>query len=97
MLTLNRGGSLADLLTDFVLNLCISGLPYHNSVKYTFESNDGASRSWNDHIICSSSCSSLLTDVFTLQSGVNFIGSLAFILSAEDSLLFLACSLYVFL
>ena len=50
----NRGGSLADLLTDFVseLNLCNSDLPYYNSVKYTFESNDGASRSWIDHIIC---------------------------------------------
>ena len=46
-------------------------LDYQTSVNYTFESNDGLSRSWIDHIVCSRLSSSLVTDVCTLHSGVN--------------------------
>ena len=56
-----RGGPLKDLLTDFVseLNLCVRDLDYQTSVNYTFESNDGLSRSWIDHIVCSRLSSSI--------------------------------------
>ena len=40
-----------------------------SSIKFTCERDDGLSRSWIDHIICSQSSSSLVTDVYTTRSG----------------------------
>lgn len=50
---LDCGGCLADLLNDYISDsdLCVCDLSYSSSVKYTFESNDGVSHSWIDHII----------------------------------------------
>ena len=52
----DRGGLSADLLSDFVLNLNLSvcDLHYRESVKFTYERDDGLVRSWIDHILCSS-------------------------------------------
>ena len=53
------------------LNLSVCGLHYRESVKFTYERDDGLVRSWIDHILCSQAISILVTDVYTLQSGVN--------------------------
>ena len=69
----DHGGLSADLLSDFVLdfNLSVCDLHYRESVKFTYERNDGLVRSWIDHILCSQAISILVTDIYTLQSGVN--------------------------
>ena len=61
------------LLSDFVLdlNLSVCDLHYRESVKFTYERDDGLVRSWIDHILCSQAISILVTDIYTLQSGVN--------------------------
>ena len=69
----DRGGLSADLLSDFVLDLNVSvcDLHYRESVKCTYERDDGLVRSWIDHVLCSQAISILVTDIYTLQSGVN--------------------------
>ena len=69
----DRGGISADLLSDVVLdlNLSVCDLHYRESVKFTYERDDGLVRSWIDHILCSQAISILVTDIYTLQSGVN--------------------------
>ena len=60
-------------LISFVLdlNLSVCDLHYRESVKFTYERDDGLVRSWIDHILCSQAISILVTDIYTLQSGVN--------------------------
>ena len=67
------GGISADLLSDFVLDLNVSvcDLHYCESVKFTYERDDGLVRFWIDHILCSQAISIVVTDIYTLQSGVN--------------------------
>ena len=69
----DRAGLSADLLSDFVLdlNLSVCDLHYRESVKFTYERDDGLVSSWIDHILCSQAISILVTDIYTLQSGVN--------------------------
>lgn len=59
------GGSLAKML----LNLLACDLFFRSSIKYTYERDDGLSRSWLDNIICSQAFSSLVSEVFTICSG----------------------------
>ena len=51
----DRGGISADLLSDFVLdfNLSVCDPHYRESVKFTYERDDGLAHSWIDHILCS--------------------------------------------
>lgn len=69
----DRGGSLADILLDFIsdLDLVASDLSYRNSVGFTYERDDGLAISWIDHIICSQVLSPSMTNVHTLKSGTN--------------------------
>ena len=69
----DSGGLAADLLSDFVLdlNLSVCDLHYPESVKFTYERDDGLVHSWIDHILCSQAISILVTDIYTLQSGSN--------------------------
>ena len=46
-------------------------LPFHGSIGHTYERDDGLSRSWIDHVMCSRSFSTLVTDVFARHSGSN--------------------------
>ena len=39
------------------LNLSVCGLHYRESVKFTYEREDGLVRSWIDHILCSQAIS----------------------------------------
>ena len=65
----DRGGAQADLLNDFAdeLDLLACDLHFRESVMYTYERDDGTARSWIDHVLCSQTCSSLISDV-TLRS-----------------------------
>lgn len=67
-----RGGSLNDLLLDFLsdLNLSACDLQYQNDILYTYE-RDGLVRSWIDHVLSSHSFSYLVSDVSTQRSGSN--------------------------
>ena len=66
----NRGGPLAQLLNDFILEfgLLACDLNFRPSVCYTYESDDSCTRSWLDHILCSQHISSLVTDIHTVRS-----------------------------
>ena len=62
---------LNDLLTDFMSSFSLSAcdLSFHNTVGFTYERDDGLVQSWIDHILCSSSSLSLVSNVYTLHSG----------------------------
>ena len=66
----DRGGPLAKLLNDFILEfgLLACDLNFRPSVCYTYESDDSCTRSWLDHILCSQHISSLVTDIHTVRS-----------------------------
>ena len=68
-----RGGPLASLLVDFITdqNFVVCDLSYQESVNFTYERDDGLVRSWIDHIMCSQSLSSLVTDIYSLKCGTN--------------------------
>ena len=68
-----RGGSLNDLLLDFMsdLNLTACDLQYQNDILYTYERDDGLVRSWIDHVLSSHSFSHLVSDIYTQRSGSN--------------------------
>ena len=61
------------LLSDFMseVDLLAADLPFRSSIQFTYERDDGLSRSWIDHIICSQSCSTLVIDVSAIHSGCN--------------------------
>ena len=67
----DRGGSLASLLTDFIVehDFVVCDLSYRESVKFTYERDDGLVNSWIDHVVCSQSLSLHVTDVHTVFSG----------------------------
>ena len=69
----DRGGSLTDLLVEFMseLNLLSCDLSFRNNVNFTYERNDGVARSWIDHIVCTQSFSSQVSNVYTLRTGSN--------------------------
>ena len=70
-----RGGALASLLVDFVSdqNYVVCDLSYQELVNFTYERDDGLVHSWIDHIMCSQSLSSLVTDVHTLYMGLTHL------------------------
>jgi hypothetical protein len=51
------------------LNLFVCDLPFKNSVGFTYEGSQGFPPSWIDHVLCSVSYYSLVTDVSPLRSG----------------------------
>ena len=58
---------LRDFMYDLSLNAC--DLPFRKDVLFTYERDDGLSRSWIDHVLCSQDFSSLITDVHAVHSG----------------------------
>ena len=60
----------AELVNDFAaeLDLFACDSSFRESVMYTYERDDGTARSWIDHILCSRTVSSLISDVYTLRS-----------------------------
>ena len=66
----DRGGAQEELLNDFAaeLDLLACDSSFRESVMYTYERDDGTARSWIDHILCSRTFSSLISDVYTLRS-----------------------------
>ena len=70
----NCSSALTHLLDSFMseLDLVPSDLGFRDSITFTYECDrDGLYRSWIDHILCSSSCSSLVTNAFASHSGSN--------------------------
>ena len=68
----DRSGPLTKLLSNFMLELDMLSVDYHRScITYTYERDDGLCRSWIDHIVCSQSCSSLVSDLSVNHSGSN--------------------------
>ena len=69
----DRGGPLASLLEDFACeqNFVMCDLSYRESVKFTYERDGGLVPSWIDHVVCSESLSSRITDVHSVSSGAN--------------------------
>ena len=67
----DRQSPLTGLLVDFMksLDFCACDLLYRDLVKFTYERDDGQARSWIDHIICSQSFSSLVSNVNIVNSG----------------------------
>ena len=67
----DHGSISTDLLSDFVLdlNLSVCDLHYRESVKFTYERDDGLVCSWINHIHCSQAISILVTDIYILRSG----------------------------
>ena len=74
-----RDGCMSKLLLDFMseLDLCARDLFFCNSIHYTYERDDSLMRSWIDHVVCTNSFSSLVSDVYRVQLGSNFIIPLA--------------------
>ena len=64
---------IANLLCDFMseLDLVSCDRNFRGSVMFTYERDDGLYRSWIDHVLCSRSCSTLVSDVFASHSGSN--------------------------
>ena len=59
------------LLFGFIsdLNLFVCDLPFKNSVGFIYEGSQGFPPSWIDHVPCSASYYSLVTDVASLRCG----------------------------
>ena len=49
----------------------VCDLSYRESVKFTYERDGGLVHSWIDHVMCSESLSSRITDVHSVSSGAN--------------------------
>ena len=83
----DRGGSLADLLLDFMtdLNVVACDLSHRNSIGFTYKRDDGIVRSWIDHIICSQSLCPSITNVHTSKSGTNLSDHLQLFFNLEIS------------
>ena len=81
----DRSGPL-EKLSDFMLELDMLSVDvgHRSSIMYTYERDDGLSRSWIDHIVCSQSCSSLVSDISANHSGSNLSdhSPLLFVISA---------------
>ena len=60
--------------------LCSCDLLFRDDVQFTYEHDDGLSRSWIDHVICSQSFSNRISDVRAMHSG--------YVLSDHSPLLF---------
>ena len=62
----DRRGLLCDLLTTFMsdMNLTACDLFFRQEIKYTYERDDTMARSWIDHVLCTQSFSSSLSDVY---------------------------------
>ena len=70
-----RDGCLSRLLLDFMfeLDLCACDLYFCNSIHYAYERDDGLVKSWVDHVVCTNSFSSLVSDVYRVQLGSNLL------------------------
>ena len=73
---------ITSLLSDFMSDhgLCSCDLLFRDDVQFTYEHDDGLSRSWIDHVICSQSFSNRISDVRAMHSG--------YVLSDHSPLLF---------
>ena len=58
---------LRDFMSDHSLFSC--DLPFKDEVMFTYERDDGLSRSWIDHVLCSQSFSSIISNVCAVHSG----------------------------
>ena len=58
---------LRDFMSDHSLFSC--DLPFKDEVMFTYERDDGLSRSWIDHVLCSQSFSSIISNVRAVHSG----------------------------
>ena len=69
----DRRGLLCDLLTTFMsdMNLTACDLFFRQEIKYTYERDDTMARSWIDHVLCTQSFSSSLSDMYTIRAGSN--------------------------
>ena len=70
----DRNSPLTDLLCNFMteLDLVASDLQYKDSILFTYERDGGGlCRSWIDHILCSRSCSTLVSNTFASHSWSN--------------------------
>ena len=69
----DRRGLLCDLLTTFMsdMNLTACDLFFRQEIKYTYERDDTMARSWIDHVLCTQSFSSSLSDMYTIKAGSN--------------------------
>ena len=67
----DRACSFHSVIVDFMseLDLVASDLTYRSFVGFTYEGPQGSSTSWIDHVLCSSSHSAQIIDVFSLRSG----------------------------
>ena len=68
----SRDSAFVHLLSSFMssLGLIACDLAFHRCIQFTYERDDGAVRSWIDHILCSTSHSHLITHVCLVSSGV---------------------------
>ena len=78
----DRCNQITSLLSDFMSEhgLCSCDLLFRDDVQFTYEHDDGLSRSWIDHVICSQSFSNRISDVRAMHSG--------YVLSDHSPLLF---------
>ena len=60
-------GLLYDFMSDHDLVYC--DLCFRDDVMFTYEHDDGHSRSWIDHVLCSQSFSSIISNVRAIHSG----------------------------
>ena len=62
---------ITSLLSDFMSDhgLCSCDLLFRDDVQFTYEHDDGLSRSWIDHVISSQSFSNRISDVRAMHSG----------------------------
>ena len=68
---LDQCNQITSLLCDFMSDhgLCSCDLLFRDDVKFTNEYDDGLSRSWIDHVICSQSFSNRISDICAMHSG----------------------------
>ena len=78
----DRCNQITSLLSDFMSDhgLCSCDLLFRDDVQFTYEHDDGLSRSWIDHVISSQSFSNRISDVRAMHSG--------YVLSDHSPLLF---------
>ena len=71
---------MSSLFTDLIVeqDFVVSNLSYRESVKFTYERDDGLVNSWIDDVVCSQSLSLCVTDVNTVVSGINLSSTTLF-------------------
>ena len=69
----SRSGSSTRLLQSFMndRHLSAADLAFEDSVKFTYERDDGLARSWVDHVVCNNSLIPLLSNIDSVSTGTN--------------------------